>query len=247
MLLLRACTWRLDRGRLEFSSARTKPFLQRANCLRKAVVAERTFPYDGNSPASFEELAFRESVPLDIAFELCAPEVGPGSGSGGIGTTRVAVPETTVDETNGSIAPENKIGGAREIPDVKSVSVSTFVKCSSQHAFRLRVLGRDARHHSRPSGLVDNVNHRVSRLSTFKPLQAVNSRDVCKATKRLRCFATKMEAYSSGSKSRFPAGTRQSGTRLAAGRLQAVRHVWRPCSTSRLAHDCSSVAPAMNS
>lgn len=149
--------------RLEFAIVRPKPVFQCMDGPRKAVLAERALPHNGDSPTCFEKSPLRAGVPLDIALELGAPEFGSGGGRGRVPATGMAVPETAVDEARHPMAPKDKIRGSGEIPNMESESVSVRVQRPAQRMFRLGVPVRDARHHPRPRGLVDNVDHRLCR------------------------------------------------------------------------------------
>ncbi len=96
----------------------------------------------------------------------------------------MAVPEAAVNEANGAVATENDIRRSGETPDVESESKPLRVKCSSKNEFGLGVLGRYARHHPRPSSLVDvdDVGHRVAVCVSELP-KATISREVAGESK----------------------------------------------------------------
>ena len=157
----RAGVLRLGGSGLEFADSRTKPLLQSAYRHRTPVPAESALPHDGDSPTGIQELALRTAITLDVALELGLPEFRLGGWRGCITASRMAVPETAMNKANSPVATQDKVGLSGEIPDVKPESESASMKRPSKGAFRFGVLGRYTRHHSRPRGLVDDVNHRL--------------------------------------------------------------------------------------
>lgn len=69
------------------------------------------------------------------------------------------MPEATMNEDNGSVFGQDKIGSAGEFPVMQSIPKSAFVERVSQEQFRPGILASNAGHHPRTGLLVDDVGH----------------------------------------------------------------------------------------
>ena len=138
-----------------------EPLPQGSDCYGTCIAAEGAFPHSGDSPASVKKLTLGAAVAGHIVIELRLPELRPCRGCRRVRASFMAVPEAAVNEANGAVASKDKIRGSGQMSSVESEAKPLCVKRASKDKFGLGVLGRYGCHHSRSSGLVDDVGHRV--------------------------------------------------------------------------------------
>lgn len=109
---------------------------------------QSAFPDDGHAPAKSVEHRRMTPVAIDISLEFVPPELLVGSGSGRVTTAFVSMPETAVDEHRRLVLREYKVGGSRQLSDMKSISESSGKKKGAKCPFRPGVLSANARHHA---------------------------------------------------------------------------------------------------
>lgn len=87
-------------------------------------------------------------VAIDISLEFLPPELFIGPGSGCVAAALMSVPETAMDEYHRPVLWEHKVGGARQLPHMKSISKPTGEKKGAKRSLRPSVLSANARHHA---------------------------------------------------------------------------------------------------
>ena len=125
----------------------------------RAIATQRTFPDDRHSPIGFEQIFPRSTVPLHIGPEFRLPKVRSSRGIGHIGAACMAVPEATVHETYGSKPTKDQVWRSGELPIVKPVPEPACMELAAKYQLRFRVFGADPRHHARPGGRINCVDH----------------------------------------------------------------------------------------
>jgi hypothetical protein len=88
------------------------------------------------------------AVTIDIPSEFLPPEILILNGSGCIAAAFMSVPEAAMDEYHCSVFREHKIGGAWQLPHMKSIAKPSGKKKGAKHPFWPSVLSANARHHS---------------------------------------------------------------------------------------------------
>lgn len=106
------------------------------------------FPDDGHTPAKSLEHFRMAPVAIDISLEFLPPELLVGSGRGCVATAFVSMPEAAVDKHHRPMFREHKVGGARQLSDMKSIPESFGEKKGAKSPFRPSVFSSNARHHA---------------------------------------------------------------------------------------------------
>lgn len=86
-------------------------------------------------------------VPRDGRLKFFGPELGPRRRSRCEPATLVTMPETPVNEYDGSISRENEIGAPGKAPVMKPKAKALCMHGLAQQEFRLRILAADIGHH----------------------------------------------------------------------------------------------------
>jgi len=119
---------------------------------RSRSVLDRTLqgalPDGGHAPAKSPERLHVPPVAVDIAQELPLPELFVGPGCGGVAAAFVSMPKAAVDEHHRPVLRENKVRGARQRSDMKSISEPLGEKKGAKSPFRPSVLSANVRHHA---------------------------------------------------------------------------------------------------
>lgn len=124
-----------------------QPLLNRSLSLLDRML-QRALPDGGHTPAKSPECLRVSPVTIDIFLKFLLPEHLVGSGSGGIATALVSMPEAAVYENHCPVLGKHKVRGAGQLSDMKSISESPGEKKGAKYPFRLGVLSANARHHA---------------------------------------------------------------------------------------------------
>ena len=124
-----------------------QPLLNRSRSLLDRML-QRALPDSGHTPAKSPECLRVSPVTIDIFLKFLLPEHLVGSGSCGIATTLVSMPEAAVDENHRPVLRKNKVRGTGQLSDMKSISESLGEKKGAKCPFRPGVLSANARHHA---------------------------------------------------------------------------------------------------
>lgn len=124
-----------------------QPLLNRLRSVLDRML-QRAFPDDSHAPAKSVEHLRMAPVSIDIPLEFLPPELLVGPGSGCVAAALMTVPETTVDEHHRPVLREHKVGGAGQLPHMKSISKPSGEKKGAKRSFRPGVLSANARHHA---------------------------------------------------------------------------------------------------
>ena len=143
---------------LEPSFVAMKPQVKRPHGVRDPVSGQCALPHDSYSPAGFEQLLFRASVPLSVVVELGLPEFRSGGRRCCVWAPRVPVPEAAMDEADRSKASKCEVGGSGQFC-MESVPDPVRVQRAAERHLGLRIFCTDARHHPRAGRLVHDVCH----------------------------------------------------------------------------------------
>ena len=125
-----------------------------AGNLGQMPATQRTWVVGGRRPLTtmpaIAPPATRATAPIaiDISLEFLSPEILIRPGSGCVSAAFVSVPEATVDEHHRPVLREHKVGGAGQLPHMKSISKPSGEKKRAKCSFRPSVLSSDARHHA---------------------------------------------------------------------------------------------------
>lgn len=111
---------------------------------------QATLPYHENPPPLLLQLVDVPLITLDIFLEFLSPELCTCRRRRAVRTLIMAVPETTVNEDNGTISWQHNIGAAWKLAIVKGKSESEPMQRLSNAQLRGRILPSNTRHHSRP-------------------------------------------------------------------------------------------------
>lgn len=107
-----------------------------------------TLPYGGYTPAKLAQHFDVSPVTSNIAHELVLPELPVGLWGCCVPATFVPMPETTMDENDGSVLWKDEVRSAGQLPVMKSIAQSPGKKKQAQGPFWPGVLSADARHHA---------------------------------------------------------------------------------------------------
>ena len=105
-------------------------------------------PDDSHAPAKSVEHFGMTPIAINIPVEFLPPELVIGLGSGCVAAAFMSVPKTTMNEYHCPVFREDKVGAARQLPYMKSISESSGEKKGPKHSLRQSVLSANARHHS---------------------------------------------------------------------------------------------------
>ena len=97
------------RARVVLRRRAVKPLVQLLGHRLEAVVAEGTFPHNGNAPSNGEQLDAVPRVASDVRLELGRPERLPARGRRRVPAAGVPVPEASVHEARGMEAREDDV------------------------------------------------------------------------------------------------------------------------------------------
>ena len=126
---------------------------------RRSVFLESAFPDNCGAPFRTKQRLAVGSIPSHVGIELRLPEGGPRGGGRGVGTSGVAMPEASVDETDGLEPREHDVWCAGEPAIVQSKPEATSVESAAKRQLRQRVAASDSRHHARAGSSVHYVRH----------------------------------------------------------------------------------------
>jgi len=147
---------RVTSGTVSLRPRRTEHLQQMSeNCGR---IFQLAFPYREHSPSIRPERTPDTSVPLDIVSEFRLPEVCAGLGSGGVTTSLVAMPETSMDKYTGLESGEYNVRASRKIPTMKPKSVTVGMEKPPYDHLRSCVSPFDTRHHARARCRVNDIH-----------------------------------------------------------------------------------------
>lgn len=124
-----------------------QPFLNHLRSLLDRVL-QGTLPDDRHAPAESMEHLCMAPVASDITLEFLPPEIFIGPGSGCIAASFMSMPEAPMDEYHCSALWEHKVRGARQPPQMKSISEAACEKKGAKYPLRLGVLSANARNHA---------------------------------------------------------------------------------------------------
>ena len=112
----------------------------------KGGLGEFAFPDGDDGPGEGVETLGVEFVSGDVAGNLLFPEFGVRLWCDVLGTAAVAVPEAAVDEDDGAVLGQHKVGLSWEALVVEPVPVSSAPQLAPDSPFRGGVPGADAGH-----------------------------------------------------------------------------------------------------
>lgn len=124
-----------------------QPLLSRLRSVHDRML-QRAFPDDCHAPAKRVEHLHMAPVAIDIPLKFLPPELLVGPRSSCVATTCMPVPKTTVDEHHRPVLREHKVGGARQLAYMKSISKPSGEKKGAKRSFRPSVFSANARHHA---------------------------------------------------------------------------------------------------
>lgn len=130
-------------------------------CLPIPAGTRRTLPDNQNTPARRQQCVAHASVALHIGCELSLPELLSRSGHPGMATSRVGVPETTMNKHDDSTPRQNDVGMSGQVLPVQTEAETCCKEGLADDDFRLCVPPSDAGHHPASRRRVDDIGHRV--------------------------------------------------------------------------------------
>ncbi len=86
------------------------------------------FPDHCDAPVGVPKVRHGSSVPRNIGVEFRLPELGSGSGSGGVSTSGMTMPETAVHKDHGVPLSENYVGSSRKPAMVEAKPIAAAVE-----------------------------------------------------------------------------------------------------------------------
>ena len=131
-------------------------------CLPIPAGTRRTLPNNQNTPARRQQCVAHASVALHIGCELSLPELLSRSGHPGIATSRVGVPETTMNEHGDSTPRQNDVGMSRQVLSVQTEAETCREEGLADDDFRLCIPPSNAGHHPASRGRIHDVGHQIS-------------------------------------------------------------------------------------
>ena len=127
--------------------------------------SELAIPDNESCPACMFERRENPLVSSSIFQELGFPELRPRLRQHCIPTPRMPMPEATMDEYANPQPRQHDIRFPRQILAMQPVTIAVSVQKPAHQHFRFCVLPLDARHHSGPSGRVNDVHFEPFRYS----------------------------------------------------------------------------------
>lgn len=124
-----------------------------------AFPVKRTFPHDADPPTKLKQFIGRETIPLDCLREFLVPERGIGCWSRAETTSRMSVPETSMNLNCRAVFGENNVRTSRQFSHVKAIAKAFPMQRASYRQLGLGIPSPDSRHHPRPGSSVYNINH----------------------------------------------------------------------------------------
>jgi hypothetical protein len=122
-------------------------------------LVKRTFPHDADPPTQLKQLIGGDTIPRNCLRKLLAPERGIRCRSRAETTSRMSVPETSVNLNCRAIFGENNVRTPRQVNHVKAISKAFPMQRPSYRQLRLGIPSLNPRHHPRPGGSIYNINH----------------------------------------------------------------------------------------
>jgi hypothetical protein len=110
-------------------------------------------------------MSFVSFISIPIRPKLRLPELAVGFRYGRVFATTMLMPETSMNENNGTKFWKNDVGAAWEVLYMEAITETLRVQKPSHQHFRGSVLPFDASHHPAARRLVDDVSHHASSLS----------------------------------------------------------------------------------
>lgn len=124
-----------------------QPLLNQSHSVLNRLL-DRAFPDSGHTPAKRQKRFYVSPVAVNITLELSLPELCVGLRCGGVAATFMSMPEAAVDEHRRPVLRENKVRGARQLSDMKSIAKSLGEKKRAEGPLRPSILSANARHHA---------------------------------------------------------------------------------------------------
>ena len=144
---------------LEFSLSPAEPVVKRASGGVCEVCPERALPDDRHSPTAFQQFLPCAPITLHVGAELGLPELAPRGRIGCSRATRMAMPETAVNEAGRPEARKDEIRRPGKAPNMKPISAAKSVERSPQAELGFRISHGDARHDARAGCLIHRIGH----------------------------------------------------------------------------------------
>ena len=121
--------------RLEPSISSAQPPVQLGHEFDGPPLAQRTLPYNCDSPTGCEQLVAIAPVTLHVGVELRLPEFRSRGRGGRVWATCMSVPEAAVDEAHGSESRKHQVGGAGKLALVQAISETAGMESPTQYEF----------------------------------------------------------------------------------------------------------------
>lgn len=124
-----------------------QPLLNRLRTVFHRML-QGAFPDNSHAPTKSAKHLLMTPVAIDISLKFLPPELFIGPGSGCVAAAFMSVPKTTMDEYHCPVFREDKVGGARQLPYMKSISKSSGEKKGAKRLLRPCILSTNTRHHA---------------------------------------------------------------------------------------------------
>lgn len=106
------------------------------------------FPDYGHAPSKSEQHLRMPSVAIDILLEFMSPELFVGLRRSCVSAAFMSVPEAAVHKNHSLVFGEHKVGRARQLSHMKSISESSGEKTGAKCPFRPSIFSANTRHHA---------------------------------------------------------------------------------------------------
>jgi hypothetical protein len=123
-----------------------------------AYLPHRALPYERYPPPLLSETRHVPLIPCNRIAKLAQPKFRSRCRRGCVSASPVSMPETTLNQDNGSSAGQHNVRRSRQPPVVQAKTQTASMKRSAEGHFRAGVFASDACHHARAGRGINDVN-----------------------------------------------------------------------------------------
>ena len=133
-----------------------------------------TFPDDCHPPSSLQESLPSSAIAFNIGSEFRLPELRSGRGGGRVEASFVTMPEASMHEADGSESAKDQVRRPGKHSVMKTVPEAMRMQRAPKYQLGFRILPTNPRHHSRPDGPIDRVDHELACTASGEPFASTS-------------------------------------------------------------------------